>query len=349
MFAGAAREAVFSKPEVIARINENFIPVALKAATMGDPPPGTEGQIYRELLRTRVAPQGICVMNSAGKVLTWSLMFDDDKSVLGFFDHSKKRYDANPDSGVDSERYMRFPSMRVDNVADNGVNLKLPSAHPAGDHCPGDLRRAEGSLAGRVVGRAYGDDGKPLSEVRTQDNYVEDIFEITKSMQAQLSVASDNADGRRFRIPPALARELVENAYLGMLDVNPLGGDRVRAETSEESIRLYARKQDDDGRLIISGTSTVRAKNRDGAPGDDGRKWSHFVDLEWSGFADLDDQGIREIVVSARGNEALKWGGAGSRVSPDAADNPVAHLPGGRTLDINCAVRYGMTAQREQR
>ena len=32
MFAGAAREAVFSKPEVIRRVNADFIPVALKAA-----------------------------------------------------------------------------------------------------------------------------------------------------------------------------------------------------------------------------------------------------------------------------------------------------------------------------
>ena len=31
MFAGAAREAVFSKTEVVRRVNNEFIPVALKA------------------------------------------------------------------------------------------------------------------------------------------------------------------------------------------------------------------------------------------------------------------------------------------------------------------------------
>ena len=32
MFAGAAREAVFSNPEVVRRVNADFVAVALKAA-----------------------------------------------------------------------------------------------------------------------------------------------------------------------------------------------------------------------------------------------------------------------------------------------------------------------------
>ena len=70
------------------------------------------------------------------------------------------------------------------------------------------------------------------------------------------------------------------------------------------------------------------------------------MNLNWHGFAQIDDQGIREIVLSARGDEKLKWGGPGSHVSPNAADNPVAHLLGGRPLDISSSVRYGITAKR---
>ena len=86
MFAGAAREAVFSNPDVIARIEKGFIPVALKAGKVMNPPAGIEGALYREFKRTQPAPQGICVANSSGKALVWALMFEDDPSVLKFLD-----------------------------------------------------------------------------------------------------------------------------------------------------------------------------------------------------------------------------------------------------------------------
>ncbi len=81
MFAGAAREAVFSNPEVARRIKADFVPVALKAGLVNNPPVGPEGLLYREIGRSKPAPQGICVANSDGKVLDWALMFDGDKSV----------------------------------------------------------------------------------------------------------------------------------------------------------------------------------------------------------------------------------------------------------------------------
>ena len=48
MFAGAAREVVFSNPEVIKRVNADFIPVALKAALVNQPPDDEEGLLYIE-------------------------------------------------------------------------------------------------------------------------------------------------------------------------------------------------------------------------------------------------------------------------------------------------------------
>ena len=53
MFAGAAREAVFSKAGVIKRIKEGFVPVALKAAHVNNPPPGAEGRLYAEIGRSK--------------------------------------------------------------------------------------------------------------------------------------------------------------------------------------------------------------------------------------------------------------------------------------------------------
>ncbi|MDG2125223.1 MAG: hypothetical protein P8J87_16080, partial [Verrucomicrobiales bacterium] len=134
-------------------------------------------------------------------------------------------------------------------------------------------------------------------------------------------------------------------AYIGMLDVNPLGGDQVRAQLLHESIAFHAEKQSDQ-RLVISGSSSVSAKNRDGIPADDGRIWSHAVDLTWHGYIDIDHSGIQEIVLAASGHEELRWGGPGSHVPPDAAANQVAHLMSGHPLELSTPVRYGLTATR---
>ncbi len=83
---------VFSNREVVRRVNEEFIPVALKAAMVNNPPRGIEGELYAEIGRSKPAPQGICTVDSNGKVLTWALSFDDDASILKFLDHVVSRY-----------------------------------------------------------------------------------------------------------------------------------------------------------------------------------------------------------------------------------------------------------------
>ncbi len=344
MFAGAAREVVFSNPAVIKRIKTDFIPVALKAANVQNPPAGKEGEIYKELLRTRPAPQGICTMNSAGKVITWSLSFDNQESILQYLSHAKKRFANAPKGDLDAERFRRFPSVKMQDVLGNGQLLQIPKRHRKGEQCPGELRQAKGSLKGTIVGRAFDSKGHPLQGTRSQDNYIEDVLEITAKMQSELLQAARNANGR-FRLPASLVREFVANAYLGMLDVNPLGGDSVRAELLSQSIEFWA-ETNDTTRLTISGVSKVSAKNREGIAADRGRKWTHLVDLKWHGYIDLEAEykGVREIILSAHGNEQLKWGGPGSRVSPEAAKNPAAHLPAGRWLNISGAVGYWISA-----
>src|SRR5262245_10031635 len=96
--------------------------------------------LYREIARSAPAPQGICAVNSAGKVLDWSLMFDDDGSVLAFLDHVQERFAKYPDAKkpVAAEVYMKFPSQRKKDVADSGHVLPVPDSHPEGKHCPAE-------------------------------------------------------------------------------------------------------------------------------------------------------------------------------------------------------------------
>ena len=79
-------------------MNADFVPVALKAGLVNNPPNDEEGRLYREIGRSKILPQGICVINSACKVLAWVEFFDDNKSVVAFLDHCLKRAARFPDA-----------------------------------------------------------------------------------------------------------------------------------------------------------------------------------------------------------------------------------------------------------
>jgi hypothetical protein len=167
---------IFSNADVIRRVNADFVPVALKAGLVDYPPDNTEGRLYREIARSRIFPQGICVVNSAGKVLDWVFLFDDDQSVLAFLDHARKRFAAFPDSSkpVSAERYLNFPSQKLDEIGDNGKVVPIIKRHAEGESCPAKPRLQQGTLIARVFGRALDGNGKPVADTVHQENYVED-------------------------------------------------------------------------------------------------------------------------------------------------------------------------------
>ena len=166
-------------------MNAEFVPVALKAGLVDHPPDDAEGRLYREIRRSRIEPQGICVVNSAGKVLDWTFWFDDDKSVLAFLDHSLRRYAQFPDARkpVPAERYRKFPSDKLADVEDSGKVLPLVDRHPQGECCPAKPRLQQGTIVARVLGRALDQDGKPLADTLRQEHYVEDRFHLSVAMQ----------------------------------------------------------------------------------------------------------------------------------------------------------------------
>src|SRR5205085_612680 len=83
-----------------------------------------ESRLCRAIGRSKVAPQGICVVNPSGKVLAWTLMFDDEKSVTGFLDRALERFRDHPSAtpAFAAERYMRFPGQKIEPVEDEGVS-----------------------------------------------------------------------------------------------------------------------------------------------------------------------------------------------------------------------------------
>jgi hypothetical protein len=344
VFAGAAREAVFSNPEVVRRVGRDFVAVALKAALVNNPPSSEEGLLYREIGRSKIAPQGICVVNSAGKVLDWVLMFDDDKSVLAFLDHAKKRYAACSDAKrpVPAERFMKYPSNKLDAIEDTDKAILVPARHAKGTGCPGKPVMPRGTVVVSVFGRRLGKDGKPVPDTTRQEDYVEDRFHVAVEQQRALVRTVAKAGRRRFRIADSLGRLLVSHAYLGQLDVNPVApaGGKGRLEKCEFWGQRIEGGEKDLWKLRIDGKSAARGASSGGEG--DRRSWDHEVKLDWEGLIELKAGHVTRLLLLAHGSEKLCWGNEGG-VFEKVSD--VARLPAGRAINLASNVRYGFLGQ----
>jgi hypothetical protein len=347
VFAGAARKAVFSNPAVIRRVKADFIPVALKAGLVNNPPVGLEGMLYREIGRSKPAPQGICVANSDGKVLDWVLMFDGDESVINFLDHCLKRFDEYPEANkpVPAERYMRFPSHKLDDVKDTLQPIRIPDSHANGTRCPAKPALQEGTLVGRVVGRALDDAGKPNTDVVLQENYLEARFEVPLKVQSLFATALVDAGSNRFQVPDAFVNAVVSHAYLGQLDVNPLGGPRIGGKIDHNACEFWAQRVSGQNkspvRVRITGRSNIAGSAANVGRRSDGRRWQHSVELEWEGYLDVQGDRLTHVVLAASGHEKLNWGNPLRKLT---TKNVIQNLPAGRTLDVEADVRYGLIA-----
>lgn len=339
---------VFSNPAVVRRVNEAFIPVALKAALINNPPGGIEGGLLAEIGRSKPAPQGISSANSDGKVLTWALSFDDDASIETFLDHVAERYRQFPDAKkpVAAERFMKFSSRRLPDIADANQAMAIPATHAVDDRCPSRPAVESGTLVGRIIGRALDGKGVPLTETTRQENYMEARHEVSVASQKKLVSAARGSKRGTFKIPREFTLEVIGPAYLGQLDVDPFGkmpGSRNDKLTFEFWGEPVDPNEGKEVRIRIEGSSTAEGAQAVGSQRrGDGALWEHRVTLKWQGYADIKDGRVIRLTMLAEGDERLRWGNDRFHFGgePDAA-----HLMAGRAIDLTCGVRYGLDLQ----
>ena len=339
MFAGAAREAVFSNPTVIRRLSAGFIPVSVSAARMHTPPQDIEGRLLQASGRVAPAPQGIAVLNSDGQPLAWTLMFDSDSAVLDFLDYAKRRFREYGDSSrpFDTERYQRFPSLREPDTAYAG-GFRTPATHPQGELCPGRSQHPKGTLQVQVIGRALDDRGQPGADTLHQSQYAQDQFEIPVQMQQPIIAALSGAEFGRIRVPDGFAQMLVFRAFLGQIDVRPLENPNGGHSKIAEYEFWVQRTSGKDGKslLRLDGTSHLVT---DAAPQGGLQHFRHSVKLTWEGFLEVEGNRITRLILSGEGTERLSW----SAPQPPAGSlSEVAFLPAGRFINFDGKVRYGL-------
>jgi hypothetical protein len=303
-----------------------------------------EKWLYQRINRAKLAPQGICVLNSNGQVLTWVQMFDSNQSVLDFLDHARKRFaeNAHAKQPVITEQYMRFPSDKANDFRDDSRLPVIGDGHPKGKTCLAKYAKGKmphGTTRAQLVGRALDDRGQPLADIVNQEHYVEDQFTVTPELQAAMAKAFATAGKGSVQIPSELAKLCATHAHLGHIDVRPLFGvDNHQNKGEWKRCQFWAEMVEAGQETTlwrIEGQSEVVSEVTINGRG------VHDVKLAWDGFIEMKGTRLAQLLLSARGREKLQFAKDDHPLKKEKTQE-VAFLPAGRPIDLETAVRYGI-------
>lgn len=327
---------MLSNPEVINRLNNEFVPLAIRAAELNNPGPDDEGRLVNLIARSKVLPQGICILNSSGQALEWVVNFEKEKSVLAFLDQAMKHFreNASGKQANETERYMNYPSQRLSNFHEDAVSeaalsqiLRAHKATPLAKH-----------IVVRVIGRAFDAKGKPLTDTLKQEHYIEHKFLIEPEIErAFLKSAAGNA--HRFALPSKLSELLVQHAYLGQLDLQPS-----QSKSAPDQQKLWAERMS-NGQLRVEGDTYAEASSPGRAL--DKAAFANEVKLHWQGLIEFDQLHISKLLFWSSGTERAHWSAPGCADDSCSVDRALNMLPGGHKYIFTGNVAFGFEGKRE--
>lgn len=313
---------------MVERLNKKFVAIYISPertpAFFALIPSGEEGKLFRNLYRSQVEPQGMCVVNAGGQALAWT-MNRDAEGILKFLDHALELFRKNPDGQKPSltERYSHYPKQRLEDYKTEARTSPIPQGHPDKETCPARNLRLKGTVVARLIGRALDKDGKPVTDTVGQGNYSEDRLDIEVQTQEKLAKAVADVGKGPVKLPLELTRPWVKHAYMGVLDVQPLDNPgRGKGELKKcdfEATKVETGKGPTLWRVEGESEVFIDEKMAHGSPGD-----MHAVKLKWHGFIEMDGNRMTRLVLSASGAEKLKFG---------------------RLFDMACEVRFGILGE----
>ncbi len=148
------------------------------------------------------------------------------------------------------------------------------------------------------------------------------------------------AGTNRFKIDDDLATVLISHAFMGELDLNPLGNLN-GSKCEHMDCAFWGQKIEADGNgpvwVRIDGESEVAGVAGQGQD-DHGARWQHRVKLTWDGLIEMTGNRMTRLLLLARGTEKLTRGNK---------NEGLGRLGGGQAvfIDVDSGVRYGIIGQ----
>lgn len=313
--------------------------MAIRAADLNNPGLDEDGQLVQAIARSKILPQGLCVLNSSGQALEWVATFDNEASVTAFFNRALVRYKRNPDGRMDNvtERFMKFPDGRLPDFQEEAVSSSFLSRISQSRNS--NISTKE--FVVKLTGRALNADGSAVADTLRQEHYVEDTFVIDQDLAQEL-MRQASSNYRRFVLPKRLSYLLVKHAYLGQLDLQPLAGAMPSAEHDLKKCNLWAERIADN-KLRIEGDTEISVSSP-GRPGD-GASFANEIKLHWTGYADFDKTHLGKLLLWSHGFENAHWSSGPS--FPASKDFALSSLPAGHRFEMASNVAFGFEGKME--
>jgi len=143
----------------------------------------------------------------------------------------------------------------------------------------------------------------------------------------------------RVQVPNEISELFATHAHLGHIDVQPVDNPLGATSDLKECTFWVEKKgsKDNPSLFRLEGNSEATTTM------ERGKLFDHEVKLSWKGFIEMDGNRIKQLLLSGRGTEKLRWGPQGTAEAvKNGTFNPASTLVGGHPVKSASEVRYGI-------